>query len=53
MEQMAILDVTVDTRPQHYHILEISLVSFLTMEKRPFSNPTFFDLSEIWHNESF
>jgi hypothetical protein len=23
------------------------------LQKRPFSNPTFFDLSEIWHSERF
>jgi hypothetical protein len=25
----------------------------LGLQKRPFSNPTFFDLSEIWHKERF
>jgi hypothetical protein len=34
-------------------IVYISLVSFETVQKRPFSNPTFFDLSQNWHNKSF
>jgi hypothetical protein len=30
----------------------ISVISFLTVQKKPVSNPTFFDLSENWR-ESF
>jgi hypothetical protein len=32
---------------------DISTISSELSEKTPFSNPTFFDLSENWYSESF